>query len=292
MYGSPLTSGYGEIGHYYAWAFASGESSPLSSLDSSTRRRRSCCWRCLFFVAPACSHARGSRVSGCWSADHRRRVPVLPVLHAVRRLVVPAIPAADVAGDDAAERGGAGHDRAAMDRAVVSGCRVGDRGGGRLARCAFGHRSQRLRSRVGRSAIHERGAIRGRAHRTRRRHPLDAAQRLGPPLCRPADAPFRLTGPGSARPRDRVPPVDAPAAVHRARWRRSADLSWRVSAGAAGFGALDWTPLATLAAPPIFVFDLLESSRTDAPLAISTLSSRAGWRCTEPPIWPPLLRLK
>ena len=63
-------------------------------------------------------------------------------------------------------------------------------------------------------------------------------------------------------------------------------------AGRSRLAALDRAPLATLAAPAILVFDLREPARTDAPLAISTLSSRAGWRCTEPPIWPPLLRLK
>jgi hypothetical protein len=63
-------------------------------------------------------------------------------------------------------------------------------------------------------------------------------------------------------------------------------------AGRSRLAALDWAPLATLAAPAILVFDLREPARTDAPLAISTLSSRPGWRCAEPPIWPPLLRLK
>jgi hypothetical protein len=62
--------------------------------------------------------------------------------------------------------------------------------------------------------------------------------------------------------------------------------------GRSRLAALDWTPLATLAAPAIFVFDPLDQARTDAPLAISTLNARSGWRCTEPPIWPPLLELK
>jgi dolichyl-phosphate-mannose-protein mannosyltransferase len=63
-------------------------------------------------------------------------------------------------------------------------------------------------------------------------------------------------------------------------------------AGRSRLAALDRSPLATLAAPAILVFDLREPARTDAPLAIATLSTRPGWRCTEPPIWPPLLRLK
>ena len=62
--------------------------------------------------------------------------------------------------------------------------------------------------------------------------------------------------------------------------------------GRSRLAALDWTPLATLAAPATFVFDPLDLSRTDAPLAISTLNARSGWRCTEAPIWPPLLQLK
>ena len=58
------------------------------------------------------------------------------------------------------------------------------------------------------------------------------------------------------------------------------------------FGALDWRPLAILAAPQIFVFDPQDVGRTEAPLAISTLSPRYGWQCTEPQNWPPLLRMK
>jgi hypothetical protein len=57
-------------------------------------------------------------------------------------------------------------------------------------------------------------------------------------------------------------------------------------------GALDWSPLALLSAPPIFVFDPQNLGRTEAPLAISTLSPRYGWQCTEPHDWPPLVRMK
>ena len=67
----------------------------------------------------------------------------------------------------------------------------------------------------------------------------------------------------------------------------------RVSPVAAGSAALDWPPLATLGGPGRSSCSILRDlARTEPPLAISTLSSRPGWRCTEPPIWPPLLRLK
>ena len=175
MYGSPLTSGYGELGHYYAWeyALANLRRYPVWIVDTQTPLVLLAL--CLF-VAPA------------WLPPPR--VPRLRLLFGgfigivflsylfytpfdawwFLRFLLPIWPAIMVP-----TRGGAGRVRAAMDRAVVVGCRVGHRGGCRLARCAVGRRAQRLRSGVGRSAVRERRAIRGGAHGARCGRSLEAA---------------------------------------------------------------------------------------------------------------------
>jgi hypothetical protein len=40
------------------------------------------------------------------------------------------------------------------------------------------------------------------------------------------------------------------------------------------------------------VYDLENVTSATAPLAVTSLSARYGWRCTPPYSWPPLTRMK
>lgn len=58
--------------------------------------------------------------------------------------------------------------------------------------------------------------------------------------------------------------------------------------GQSDVGRLGWAPLGALADANVLVYDALDRSRSDAPLAISNAASRRiGWRCDRPAVWPP-----
>jgi len=291
MYGSPLTSGYGELGHYYAWeyALANLRRYPVWIVDTQTPL---VLLAVCVFVAPA------------WLP--RPRVPRLRLLVGgfigivflsylfytpfdawwFLRFLLPVWPAmmvATAAALDAFARRWTGRWSSVVAWAIVAavgwrGVRLagersafdlgwGDRRYVNVARFVAEHTEPDA---VVLSRQHS-GSIRHYAGRlTLRFDMLDrAALDRAIAFLQSSGRPPYLVLDG-----DEVP-------MFQSRF-----------AGRSRLAALDRAPLATLAAPAILVFDLREPARTDAPLAISTLSSRAGWRCTEPPIWPPLLRLK
>ena len=168
------------------------------------------------------------------------RADVVPLLPAIRRVVVPPVPAADVAGDDAPGGGGAGIDRAAMVAARVS---LRHRSRGRCNRVAWrqdGRRSPRVRSGPQRAPVRRRRAVRCRSHRSCRRHPQRAAQRVAATLCRSSDAAIRRARSALARPRGGIPRVDWTSPVLSCwtvgKWMRSGSVSVRQTVRAPSTG--------------------------------------------------------
>jgi hypothetical protein len=291
MYGSPLTSGYGEPSQYYAWEYglANLRRYPVWTVDTQT---------------PLVLLALGLFVAPAWLP--RPRVPHLPMLLGgfigivflsylfyapfdawwfLRFLLPmwPAIMALTAAALEAIARRWTGRWSSVVVWAIVAavgwrGVRLaaersafdlgwGDRRYVNVARFVAEHTE---RDAVVLSRQHS-GSIRHYAGRlTLRFDMLDrAALDRAIAFLRSSGRPPYLVLDG-----DEVP-------MFQARF-----------AGRSRLAALDRAPLGALESPAILVFDLRDPARTDAPLAISTLSSRPGWRCTEPPIWPPLLRLK
>ena len=218
------------------------------------------------------------------------RADVVPLLPAIRRVVVPPVPAADVAGDDAPGGGGDGIDRAAVAAARISlrNCRRG-----RCDRVAWrqdGRRSERVRSRPQRAPVHRRRAIHCRPHRSGRGHPQRAAQRVAATLCRSSDAAIRRPRSALARSCGGVPRVDWTTAVLRAgRW---------------GSGCV---PAAFRRQRTVRAPSTGRRWRRSAALFRSTIQSavverrhRSRLRCTRgahafcdpPQSWPPVLRMK
>ena len=291
MYGSPLTSGYGEIGHYYAWAFglANLRRYPLWLVDTQTPL---VLFAACFFVVPVLfplprvGHLRTllggfigvvfvsylfyTPFDAWWFL--RFLLPTWPVIMLLSAVALDTIArrwtgqwAAAVVWAIVAAVGWHGV-RLAVDRSAFD-LGWGDRRYVNVARFVAEHTEPDAVI----IAMQHSGSVRHYAGRlTLRFDLLDRAA---------LDRAIAFLESTRRRPYIVLDGDEVP--IFRARF-----------SGRSRLGALDWTPLATLAAPPIFVFDPLNLSRTEPPLAISTLSSRPGWRCTEPPIWPPLLRLK
>lgn len=291
MYGSPLTSGYGELGHYYAWEFGLANLLRYPVWIVDTQSPLVLLALCLF-VAPALlpqprvPHLRmltGGFI-GVLFLSYLFYTPfdawwflrfLLPMWPAIMVLTAAAVDAlarrwtgrwsAVVAWAIVAVVGWRGV-RLAIDRSAFD-LGWGDRRYVNVARFVADHTEPDA---IVLSRQHS-GSVRHYAGRlTLRFDMLDrAALDRAIAFLESSGRPPYLVLDG-----DEVP-------MFRARF-----------AGRSRLAALDWAPLATLTAPAIFVFDLRDAARRDAPLSISTLSSRSGWRCTAPPIWPPLLRLK
>ena len=291
MYGSPLTSGYGEIGQYYAWAYglANLRRYPLWLVDTQTPL---VLFAVGFFVVPVLlprprvGHLRTllGGIIGVVFLSYLFYAPfdawwflrfLLPMWPVIMLLSAVAL--------DTVARRWTGQWSPVVVWAIVSavgwhGVRLaidrsafdlgwGDRRYVNVARFVAEHTEPEA---VIISMQHS-GSVRHYAGRLTLRYDfLDRAA---------LDGAIAFLQSTRRRPYIVLDGDEVP--IFRARF-----------SGRSRLGALDWTPLATLAAPQIFVFDPLDLSRTEPPLAISTLSSRPGWRCTEPPIWPPLLRLK
>ena len=291
MYGSTLTSGYGELGHYYSWEFglANLRRYPVWLVDTQTPVvLLSAC----FFVVPGLlprprvAHLRMllGGIIGVMFLSYLFYMPfdawwflrfLLPLWPVIMLLTALAL--------DALARRWAGQWSAALVWVIVAavawhGVRLaidrsafdlgwGDRRYVNVARFVAEHTEPNA---VIISRQHS-GSIRHYAGRlTLRFDMLDRAA---------LDRAIAFLQSIGRRPYVVLDGDEVP--MFRARFN-----------GRSRLAALDWTPLATLEAPAIFVFDLQDVVRTGAPLAISTLSPRSGWRCTEPPIWPPLLQLK
>jgi hypothetical protein len=291
MYGSPLTSGYGELGQYYAWAFAPANLRryPVWIVDTQTPLVLLAV--CLFVAphllpAPRVAHLRtllGGIVGGVFLSYLfytpfdawwflRFLLPMWPVIMLLTAVALEMLArrwtgrwSAAVVWAIVAAVGWRGV-RLASDRSAFD-LGWGDRRYVNVARFVAEHTEPDA---VILSMQHS-GSIRHYAGRlTLRFDLLDRAA---------LDRAIAFLQSARRRPYIVLDGDEVP--IFRARF-----------SGRSRLAALDWTPMATLAAPAIFVFDPLDVGRTDTPLAISTLNSRAGWRCTEPPIWPPLLRLK
>ena len=291
MYGSPLTSGYGELGQYYAWAFAPANLRryPVWIVDTQTPLVLLAV--CLFVAPhllppPRVAHLRtllGGIVGGVFLSYLfytpfdawwflRFLLPMWPVIMLLTAVALDTLArrwtgrwSAAVVWAIVAAVGWRGV-RLAIDRSAFD-LGWGDRRYVNVARFVADHTEPHA---VIISMQHS-GSIRHYAGRLTLRYDLLDRAALDRAIVF-----LRSTGrrPYIVLDGDEVP-------IFRARF-----------SGRSRLAALDWTPMATLAAPAIFVFDPQHLGRTETPLAISTLSSRAGWRCTEPPIWPPLLRLK
>ena len=291
MYGSPLTSGYGELGHYYAWeyALANLRRYPVWLVDTQTPL---VLLALCFFVAPALlppprvAHLRTlvGGLIGVLFLSYLFYTPfdawwflrfLLPMWPAIMLLTAVAL---DTLAGRWTERWSAAvvwvivaavgwHGvRLAIDRSAFD-LGWGDRRYVNVARFVAEHTEPDA---VVLSRQHS-GSIRHYAGRlTLRFDMLDRAA---------LDRAIAFLQSSGRRPYIVLDGDEVP--MFRERF-----------AGRSRLAALDWAPLATLAAPAILVFDLRDLARTDAPLAISTLSPRSGWRCTEPPIWPPRFQLK
>jgi hypothetical protein len=291
MYGSPLTSGYGELGQYYAWAFAPANLRryPVWIVDTQTPLVLLAV--CLFVAPhllppPRVAHLRtllGGIVGGVFLSYLfytpfdawwflRFLLPMWPVIMLLTAVALNTLArrwtgrwSAAVVWAIVAAVGWRGV-RLAIDRSAFD-LGWGDRRYVNVARFVAEHTEPDA---VIISMQHS-GSIRHYAGRlTLRFDLLDRAA---------LDRAIAFLQSARRRPYVVLDGDEVP--IFRARF-----------SGRSRLAALDWTPMATLAAPAIFVFDPQDLGRTETPLAISTLSSRAGWRCTEPPIWPPRLRLK
>ena len=247
----------------------------------------------LFFVAPRLLPPARSpvRAAAARRLDRARGAAVVSLLPAVRRLVVPALPAADVAGDDAADGGGARGDRAAL----AASASIRSRSPAAVAFLAW-HGVQVAADRsafdLGRSERRYVDVARFVAGHTDPDAVILSVQHSGSlrHLRRSPDAALRRARSAVARP-DRRATCSRSAGGRTTcwtagKWTRSGGASARRTAP----GALDWPPMATLGGT-IAVYDPIDRRPDASPLAIaSTRGTHA--LCDAPQSWPPVLRMK